>query len=89
MPFIDRRRFHRGCLAALVSSLPAWAWTQQKNSASRAVPPWSGIEAASGGRLGVAVLDTADGRLDGHRLDERFPLCSTFKWLAAACVLAR
>jgi beta-lactamase class A len=35
------------------------------------------------------VLDTADGTLTGHRLDERFPLCSTFKWLAAALVLHR
>lgn len=47
------------------------------------------IEAESGGRLGVAVLDTASGRLAGHRVDERFPLCSTFKMLAAAFVLAR
>ena len=41
------------------------------------------------GRLGVAVLDTATGDLAGHRLDERFPMCSTFKVLAAALVLAR
>lgn len=55
----------------------------------RAQPaPWSAIERSSGGRLGVAVLQ-ADGRLDGHRLDERFPMCSTFKWLAAAHVLHR
>lgn len=47
------------------------------------------IEAASGGRLGVAVLDSGSGRLQGHRLDERFPLCSTFKALAAAAVLQR
>jgi beta-lactamase class A len=47
------------------------------------------IEAASGGRLGVAVLDTQDGRRLQHRGDERFPLCSTFKFLAAAHVLAR
>jgi beta-lactamase class A len=50
---------------------------------------WQALEAAAAGRLGVAVLDTADGRLQGHRLDERFPLCSTFKWLAAALVLHR
>jgi len=47
------------------------------------------IEAASGGRLGVAVLDTRDGRRAGHRADERFALCSTFKLLAGAAVLAR
>jgi len=47
------------------------------------------IEASIGARLGVAVLDTRDGRQAGHRADERFPLCSTFKALAAAAVLAR
>jgi beta-lactamase class A len=47
------------------------------------------IETESGGRLGVAVLDTATGALAGHRIDERFPMCSTFKTLAAAAILAR
>lgn len=47
------------------------------------------LEAGSGGRLGVGVLDTTSGRMIGHRLDERFPMCSTFKALAAGVVLAR
>ena len=47
------------------------------------------IELESGGRLGVAVLDTGTGARDRHRADERFPMCSTFKLLAAAAVLAR
>jgi beta-lactamase class A len=47
------------------------------------------LEVRSGGRLGVAVLDTATGRRLGHRADERFALCSTFKALAVAFVLAR
>lgn len=47
------------------------------------------IETKSGGKLGVAVLDTATDRVVGHRLDERFALCSTFKALAVAFVLAR
>jgi beta-lactamase class A len=47
------------------------------------------IEGTSGGRLGVAVLDTGSGEQVGHRADERFPMCSTFKLLAAAAVLAR
>jgi len=47
------------------------------------------LERRHGGRLGVAILDTANGRLIQHRGDERFPLCSTFKFLAAALVLAR
>lgn len=47
------------------------------------------IEQASGGRLGVCILDTATGRRIGHRAGERFPMCSTFKLLAAALVLHR
>ncbi len=47
------------------------------------------IEARLGGRLGVAALETGSGRRITHRSDERFPMCSTFKFLAAAAVLHR
>jgi beta-lactamase class A len=47
------------------------------------------IERDCGGRLGVAVFDTATQSRAGHRAGERFPMCSTFKLLAAAAVLAR
>jgi beta-lactamase class A len=44
---------------------------------------------AEGGRLGVSMLDTQTGRASAWRGDERFPLCSTFKLLAAGLVLQR
>lgn len=47
------------------------------------------IERESGGRLGVAVTDTGSAARAGHRADERFPMCSTFKLLAVSAVLAR
>jgi beta-lactamase class A len=47
------------------------------------------LEKRSGGRLGVAVLNTATGQLAGNRLDERFAMCSTFKALAVAFTLSR
>jgi beta-lactamase class A len=47
------------------------------------------LERTSRGRLGVAVLDVKSGKHDGHRSGERFPMCSTFKVLAVAAVLAR
>lgn len=47
------------------------------------------IEAAAKGRLGVAILDTKTGILYGLNDLQRFPLCSTFKVLAAALVLVR
>ena len=49
----------------------------------------AGLERRHRGRLGVAVLDSAGGSVIAHRGDERFALCSTFKFLAAALVLAR
>ncbi len=47
------------------------------------------IEAETGGRLGVAVLDTGSGRRIEYRAGERFAMCSTFKLLLAAAVLSR
>ena len=47
------------------------------------------IERASGGRLGVAALDSGSGQRVAWRGDERFPLCSTFKLLLVAAILRR
>jgi beta-lactamase class A len=46
------------------------------------------LDARSKGRLGVAILFPSGQRVT-HRADERFPMCSTFKFLAAALVLER
>jgi len=45
------------------------------------------VEKRSGARIGVAALDTASGKRLDYRSEERFPMCSTFKFLAAAAVL--
>jgi beta-lactamase class A len=72
----------RGFLAApLLAALPAFA--------NDATSPLAELERRNGGRLGVAALDTVSGRRVDHRPAELFPLCSTFKFLAAAFVLAR
>jgi beta-lactamase class A len=47
------------------------------------------LEKDNNGRLGVAVLDIGSGESSGHRTDERFAMCSTFKMLLAAVVLER
>lgn len=47
------------------------------------------LEQSNGCRLGVAVLDTATGERSGYRADERFAMCSTFKFLLVAAVLQR
>lgn len=47
------------------------------------------LEQASGGRLGVAVLDTRTGRRFAWRGDERFRMCSTIKMPLSAAILRR
>jgi beta-lactamase class A len=47
------------------------------------------IEKRTGARIGLATLDTASGKRLDYRSEERFPMCSTFKFLAAAAVLKR
>lgn len=46
------------------------------------------LESSFGGHLGFALLDTQTRTLVGHREDERFAMCSTFKLPLAALVLA-
>ena len=92
---MKRRQFSTHALAMLAGGLPvgraaAQAAPAPKNGgAGPLAARFADIEAGVHGRLGVAVVDTADGSVQGHRLDERFPMCSTFKWLAAAAVLKR
>ncbi|MFD9113513.1 class A beta-lactamase [Streptomyces bottropensis] len=45
------------------------------------------LEREYSARLGVFAHDTATGRTVAYRADERFPLCSVFKTLAAGAVL--
>jgi beta-lactamase class A len=83
---IDRRDFTIGTCAVLAAAgvgERAFAFPEALSGA------FARIEAESGGRLGVAALDTSNGSRAGHRMDDRFAMCSTFKLLAAAAVLAR
>ncbi|WP_140719235.1 class A beta-lactamase [Pseudomonas sp. Hp2] len=86
---IARRRFLQvsGLALASLASGGAWAKRGVMNAAGDLAGRWAAIERESGGRLGVMLLDTAGGRRVGHRQDERFPMCSTFKFLLAAAVL--
>ena len=54
-----------------------------------AVARIAAIEARIGGRIGVAALDTTNSKQVEYRADDRFPMCSTFKFLASAAVLKR
>jgi beta-lactamase class A len=55
----------------------------------RTASAFAQIEASVGGRVGVFAIDTGSGEQLAHRADERFALCSTFKWVLVSAVLAR
>ncbi len=63
--------------------------TNAANAQRDAADQIAAIEARLGDRIGVAGLDTGNGKRIDYRAEERFPLCSTFKFLAAAAVLKR
>ncbi|MGK6354794.1 class A beta-lactamase [Sphingomonas sp. DT-207] len=88
---MDRRTFlwATGCAVAATGALAA----PRKIAPSRFGPAFRDAvletERASGGRLGLAVIDTGSGERFAHRADERFPMCSTFKFALAAAILER
>jgi beta-lactamase class A len=69
-------------------TLPASA-RHAPNKLAKAHSALKTIEALTGGRLGVAALDTGTQAPLGYKADRRFPLCSTFKFLAVASMLKR
>jgi beta-lactamase class A len=85
---MNRRDLLKGALmgASVLALGPAFARTADAGDVAARL---AALERRHGGRLGVAVLDTGSGRRIAHRGDERFLLCSTFKLLAVAAVLAR
>ena len=85
---MHRRTFLAG-LAATLAPLRAQAAPSPEERLNLANKRLAEIEARQGGRLGVFVRDTGTGASIEHRADERFPMCSTFKLLAAAAALKR
>src|SRR5437870_1729204 len=59
------------------------------SAANDATTRIAAIETRMGGRIGVAALDTSSSKRIDYRPQERFPMCSTFKFLAVAAVLKR
>jgi beta-lactamase class A len=62
---------------------------KQSRPAAAASQALATLERRMGGQLGVLAIDTATGRRLEHRASERFAMCSTFKFIAAAAILAR
>jgi beta-lactamase class A len=69
----------------LLTFLAASATSGENDAAARI----AAIETRIGGRVGVAAVDTSNDKHLDYRAEERFPMCSTFKFLATAAVLKR
>lgn len=87
---MTRRKFMIGAgAAALFFPLATARGASQPAAQADFAETLAMIETEAGGRLGVAALDLTSNRRLAYRPGELFPLCSTFKLLAAAAVLAR
>ena len=76
------------CGVQLCLGLTAPAADEQK-SGQPAAAGIAEIERDLQGRIGVAILDTANHRSIAYHSTDRFPMCSTFKFLVTAAVLNR
>ncbi|WP_425259061.1 class A beta-lactamase [Rubrivivax sp. RP6-9] len=84
-PTITRRVL----LAASGAALTSLAATAFASTKSRRFDPTTALRKLEGSqaRLGVCLLDTVTDEVIGHRLDEHFAFCSTFKLPMVAAVL--
>ncbi len=83
---LGRRSFLAG-LATIAGAGVQAASSSPDHRLAEANDRLAAIEKREGGRLGVAVIEAGHGLKLAHRPAERFPMCSTFKLLAAAAVL--
>jgi beta-lactamase class A len=85
---LNRRSLLKSALlgASAFAIRPALALAARTDDAAARL---AALERRHGGRLGVAILDTGNGRRVAQHGDERFRMCSTFKLVLAAAVLAR
>lgn len=87
---LTRRHFLSASSLAAASFVFSTANAETERNLFQRLPKQvEALEKASGGRIGVYALDTRNGKFAGHREEERFPMCSTFKFLLAAAVLQR
>lgn len=84
----SRRQAIAGALLA-VPAVSALAGSAGAATGSTVEKRLAELEGRHKGRIGVAIHNLATGARFGHRADERFLMCSTFKALLAAHILAR
>lgn len=84
---LTRRQFASSALAVAGSALLPNVSGAASGGPAPLIEAIKQLELKSGGRLGVSVLDTTTGVPIHHKGGERFPMCSTFKLLAAAAII--
>lgn len=79
--------------ALLTAALMPWLffsaplWAQSPAQANAVQQKLADLEKSTGGRLGVAMINTADNSQIVYRGEERFAMCSTSKVMAASGIL--
>ncbi|WP_407471777.1 class A beta-lactamase [Xanthomonas campestris pv. raphani] len=88
---LNRRQFlsMTGASVLIAASRPSQAVSLVASPIAELRYKWAEIERGSGGRLGIGLLNSDTGWHIGQRENERFPMCSTFKFVLAAAVLQR
>jgi beta-lactamase class A len=87
-PMTSSRRAFLGGLGWAALGCATSPWIRSKPASPTLHPAIQEIESRVGGRVGVFALATDSGKTIAHRADEPFALCSTFKLLLAASILA-
>ncbi|MEZ2220003.1 class A beta-lactamase [Rhizobium sp. RCC_161_2] len=85
---LSRRQAFAGSLLA-IPALAVFSAEVKAQEAQVAEARLAELERKYPGRICVSILDLASGKRVEHRASERILMCSTFKALAAALVLAR
>ncbi len=83
---LNRRSFLQFAATLPLFALSSRAFAQSPDDAATQLAK---LEASFGARLGLFAFNTGSGAQISYRADERFPLLSTFKVMAAAAVLKR
>ena len=81
-----RRLLLRAAALPLLAGCQNIPLTAQRDAA--ALARLQSLEQTLEGRLGLCAIDTGSGKSLAYRGEERFPLCSTFKAVLAAAILA-
>ncbi|MES2207811.1 MAG: class A beta-lactamase [Pseudomonadota bacterium] len=90
MTTLSNRRLFLIAMASIPFSTACTSWaTKKPNSNVLAIESLEKLQREFRGSIGLFALDTRTNAELHHHADERFPVCSTFKVMLAAAILAK